>query len=170
MSQPPAALKPSAWACTIVENLHSVVAVVAGKSIWAMSLQAKYCHCLGGPNVAVMAMLADIIDQHALKTGHVQTGIFYSARTFFAKASQSASNLIAGLALMHVVGMPIGAVPGQLGQDVLIRLGWTYALGSTGALIAVFFYFQYRLSKDDHARIREELESRQAAPPAHNVE
>jgi len=131
---------------------------------------ALISHCGAGISVAVMAMLADIVDEHALKTGHVQTGIFYSARTFFAKASQSVSNLIAGFALMHMVGMPIGAVPGQVDQDVVTRLGWIYVLGTTGALIALFFYSQYRLSKDDHARIREELESRQAASAAHNIE
>jgi Na+/melibiose symporter-like transporter len=51
-----------------------------------------------------------------------------------------------------------------------MKLGWTCAFGSLGILIAIFFYFQYRLSKEDLARIRAELESRQAASPAHNVE
>jgi Na+/melibiose symporter-like transporter len=55
-------------------------------------------------------------------------------------------------------------------QDVIMRLGWTYAFGSLGVFIAIFFYFQYRLSKEDLARIRAELESRQGASPAHNVE
>jgi len=131
---------------------------------------ALMSHCGAAFSVAALSMLADIIDEHALKTGHVQTGIFYSARTFFSKASQSVSNLIAGFALMHIVRMPIGAVPGQLGQDVITRLGWTYVFGSVGALLAAFFYGQYRLTKDDHARIREELESRQAASAADNVE
>ena len=130
---------------------------------------ALSCHCIGGLSVAVMSMLADIIDQHALKTGHVQTAIFYSARTFFSKASYSFATLIAGLALMHLVRMPVGAMPGKLDPDVITRLGWVYLLGCVGALTAIFFYAQYRLSKDDHARIREELDSRRAASPAHNV-
>jgi Na+/melibiose symporter-like transporter len=127
-------------------------------------------HCGSGFNVAVMSMLADVIDEHTLKTGHVQTGILYSARTFFSKTSQSAAQLIGGLALRFLVRMPIGAVPGRVGQDVLMRLGWTWVFGSLGVLISIFFYFQYRLSKEDHARIRAELESRQRASPAHNVE
>ena len=131
---------------------------------------ALMAHCGSGFNVAVMSMLADVIDEHALKTGHVQTGILYSARTFFAKASQSAASWMGGLALMYLVRMPIGAVPGQVGQDVLMRLGWTWVFGSAGILIGIFFYFQYRLSKEDHARIRAELESRQGASPAHDVE
>jgi Na+/melibiose symporter-like transporter len=131
---------------------------------------ALMSHCGAAFSVAVLSMLADVIDQHTLKTGHVQTGIFYSARTFFAKASQSAAYWIGGRAMMYLVRMPIGAVPGRLGQDVIMRLGWTYAFGSLGVLISIFFYRQYRLSKEDLARIRAELESRQGASPAHNVE
>lgn len=131
---------------------------------------AVMSYCGAAFSVAVLSMLADVIDEHSLKTGHVQTGIFYSARTFFSKASQSASNLIVGVALVRLVKLPIGAVPAKLDEGVLTRLGWTYAFGAVGAGIAAFFYSRYRLTKDDHARIREELESRQRASSAHNVE
>ncbi len=125
---------------------------------------------MGGLNVAVMAMLADIIDQHALKTGHVQSAIFYSARTFFAKASQSFAVLVAGYAMTYIVKLPVGAVPSELADGVLTRMGWVHTVAFVGALIAIFFYAQYRLSKEDHARIREQLEAQQPVTPAFETE
>lgn len=125
---------------------------------------------MGGLNVAVMSMLADIIGGHALKTGHVQSAIFYSARTFFSKASQSFSVLVAGLAMTYIAKMPIGAVPGELEEGVLTRMGWVHTVAFAGAFVAILFYAQYRLSKDEHARIREQLEAQQAAAPAYETE
>jgi Na+/melibiose symporter-like transporter len=117
-------------------------------------------HCLGGLNVSVMSMLADVIDQHTLKTGNVQAGIFYSARTFFAKASNSMSNLIAGVLFSYVVLLPTGAIPGKLPADVLYRLGVVAGpLAALGAVISIFFYSAYRLSKAEHAGIQAELDA-----------
>jgi Na+/melibiose symporter-like transporter len=115
--------------------------------------------CVGGLNVVVMSMLADIVDQHALATGHVKSGIFYSARAFFAKASYSIATLIGGLALMHVVRLPVGAVPGKLEPGVVSRLGWVGVAHFAGAVIALFFYARYRLTREDYARIRRALDS-----------
>lgn len=120
--------------------------------------QVVSAHCLGGLNVSVMSMLADIIDEHTLKTGNVQTGIFYSARTFFAKASNSLSNLIAGVLFSVVVKLSTGAIPGQVADDVIFRLGVVAGpCAALGAVISIFFYANYRLSKAEHAQIQAEL-------------
>jgi Na+/melibiose symporter-like transporter len=124
---------------------------------------ALYTHFLGGLAVAVLSMLADVIDQHNLRTGHVQSAIFYSSRTFFAKVSWSIASLISGIALMYLVGLKSGDVPEDLAPDVISRLGWVYAVGCLGGVLSAFAYAKYRLTKDDHARIREELDSRKAA-------
>lgn len=114
--------------------------------------------CAGALNVAVMSMLADIVDQHALATGRAMSGIFYSARAFFAKASYSLATLIGGIVLMHVVCLPVGAVPGNLAADVVDRLGWVGAAHFAGAMISLFFYARYRLSREEHASIRARLQ------------
>ena len=106
-------------------------------------------------------MLADVIDEHTLKTGNVQTGIFYSARTFFAKASNSLSNLIAGVLFSAVVMLPTGAIPGEVAADIIFRLGVVAGpCAALGAVISIFFYSNYRLSKVAHARIQAELSAR----------
>jgi Na+/melibiose symporter-like transporter len=118
--------------------------------------------CVAGLNVTVMSMLADIVDQHTLETGHVKSGMFYAARAFFAKASYSLASLVGGLALMHYVRLPVGAVPGRLEPEVVERLGWLGVLHFVGALVSLFFYARYRLTREDHARIRDELAERRA--------
>jgi GPH family glycoside/pentoside/hexuronide:cation symporter len=123
--------------------------------------QVVSAHCLGGLNVSVMSMLADVIDQHTLKTGNVQTGIFYSARTFFAKASNSLSNLIAGVLFSAVVMLPTGAIPGEVAAGILFRLGVVAGpFAALGAVISIFFYRNYRFSKEEHAQIQAELSAR----------
>ena len=49
-----------------------------------------------------MSALADISDEHELNTGRRQEGIFYSARTFFAKVTNGIGHLIAGIAAFAV--------------------------------------------------------------------
>ena len=121
-------------------------------------------HCMAGLGVCVMSMLADIIDQNTLKTGHVKTAIFYSARGLFSQASRSLAILVGGFAMMHLVKMPVGAVPGKVGMDVVNRLGMLFVLRLTGTFISIFLYAQYRLSRAEHAEIRGELEKREKAP------
>ena len=53
------------------------------------------------------------------------TGLFFSARAFFAKASYSFGHLFGGLTLDWFVKLPYNAVPGELAPEVLTRLGLT---------------------------------------------
>jgi Na+/melibiose symporter-like transporter len=125
--------------------------------------------CLASLNVCVMSMLADIADQHQLETGRRQEGIFYSARQFFAKASNGLAHVLGSLALDYVVRLPIGPTAGEVAPDVLFRMGLVAGpIAAIGAALAIFCYGSYRLSRADHARIRAELESRDAtvASPA----
>ena len=117
-------------------------------------------HCMSGLGVCVMSMLADIIDQDTLKTGHVKTAIFYSARGLFSQASRSLTILLGGFAMMYLVKMPVGAVPGKVGMDVINRLGLLFVLRLTGTFASIFLYAQYRLSRAEQKEIRMELEER----------
>lgn len=122
--------------------------------------------CVGVLNVAVMSMLADVVDQHALATGQVKSGVLYSARAFFGKASYSFATLVGALALMHVVRMPVGAVPGELEPGLVSRLGWVAVGHYIGGILSLIFYARYKLSRQEHARIRRELDQRMTNSPA----
>lgn len=116
-------------------------------------------------SVAVLAMLGDVADQSELATGRRQEGLVYSARAFFAKASNSAGHFIAGVALDLYVKLPFDAAPGQLAPDIVERIGFTAGpIMGLGGFIAVFFYLQYGLSRSQHAEIVAALEAGRRAP------
>ncbi len=111
-------------------------------------------------NISVMSALADVADEHELATGRRQEGIFYSARTFFSKLTSGLGHLLAGIAI-DVIGFPLGARVGEVASDVLWKLGLVDGpIASIPALIAIFFYARYRISKTRHSQIQQALLAR----------
>ena len=110
--------------------------------------------------ISVMSALADIADEHELNTGRRQEGIFYSARSFFAKASSGFGHLFAGIAIT-VIEFPVGAEPGTVDADTLLYLGLVDGpIAVIPGFIAVYFYTRYRLTRGDHAAIQAQLRER----------
>lgn len=108
-------------------------------------------------NISVMSALADIADEHELRTGRRQEGIFYSARTFFAKTSNGIGHFIAGIAL-DVIEFPARAVPGEVGSEKIFALGLIDGpFAMVWGLIAACFYAGYRIDREYHAKIQAEL-------------
>jgi Na+/melibiose symporter-like transporter len=111
-------------------------------------------------NISVMSALADIADEHELKTGRRQEGIFFAARTFFAKSTNGVGHIVAGIAL-DVIEFPTQAVAGEVDPDKIFALGiidgpFTMAWG----LIAACFYSGYRINKKYHEEIQQKLAER----------
>ena len=119
--------------------------------------------CLGALNVCVMSMLADLVDEHQLTTGRRQEGIFYSARIFFAKASNSVASFLAGITLAYYAELPANSIPGQLDDEILSRMGLLVVIFSIGAVIAAWFYARYALDKGRVEEIQQELADRAKA-------
>ena len=114
-------------------------------------------------SISVMSMLADIADQHELTTGNRREGIFYSARTFFSKATTALGTLVGGIAI-DVIDFPSGAKPGEVPAEILTQLGLLDGpISVIPALFAIYFYSQYRITRGEHASIRRELDARDAA-------
>ena len=113
--------------------------------------------------VAILSMLGDVADQLELQKGSRQEGLIYSARAFFAKASNSAGHLIAGVMLDLFIVLPFDAVPGKVDPDVVMRLALAGGpIMGLASLLAIPMYAQYRLPKAEHQRILAELEERKA--------
>jgi GPH family glycoside/pentoside/hexuronide:cation symporter len=111
-------------------------------------------------NISVMSALADIADEHDMKTGRRQEGIFYSARTFFAKATNGVGHIVAGIAL-DLIEFPTRAEPGLVAEDKLFALGIVDGpFAMVWGLIAAVFYAGYRIDKKYHAKIRAALRAR----------
>ncbi|MEM8768024.1 MAG: MFS transporter [Pseudomonadota bacterium] len=118
-------------------------------------------YCTGAIlNISVMSMLADIADQHELKTGLRKEGIFYSARAFFGKATSALGHLIGGIAI-DVIGFPTGAQPGTVDEEILFELGLIDGpIAAIPALIAIYFYARYSITRAEHREIRRALDAR----------
>lgn len=117
--------------------------------------------------ISLLSALADVADEHELHTGRRQEGVFYAARTFFAKLSSALGHVLAGVAV-DLIGFPKGGKPGEVDQEVLFDLGLIDGpIASVPSLIAVAFYVRYRIDKRRHAEIQRALHSQRAkASPA----
>jgi Na+/melibiose symporter-like transporter len=115
---------------------------------------AGFSLAIGIGSVAIYSMLGDIIDENELETGLRQEGLFYSARAFFAKASNSFGHFIAGVTLDVFVHLPFDAVPGQLEETVVTRMGVVAGpiMGVT-AIISLLIYSRYNLTRKRHEEI-----------------
>ena len=109
-----------------------------------------------------MSALADIADEQELMTNRRQEGVFYAARSFFAKASSGLGHLLAGIAI-DVIEFPVSAEPGTVAADKVFNLGLVDGpIAVIPGVVAVFFYLKYNLSRKRHAEIQAELRARQA--------
>ena len=105
--------------------------------------------------------IGDIVDENELLTGERQEGLFYSARAFFAKASNSVGHLFAGLMLEYYVRLPQQAVPGELDADIIMRLGITAGpIMGVAAIFSLLIYNLYNLNRERHQQILRELRER----------
>jgi GPH family glycoside/pentoside/hexuronide:cation symporter len=114
--------------------------------------------------ISVLSALADVADEYELATGQRQEGVFFAARTFFAKMSGGLGTILAGIAI-DVIAFPQGAKPGQVAGDVLFQLGLVDGpIASIPALFSIYCYSRYRITKQRHAEIQRELVARRAKP------
>jgi glycoside/pentoside/hexuronide:cation symporter, GPH family len=119
---------------------------------------AGFVFSVGIGSVAIMSMIGDVIDENELVTGLRQEGLFYSSRAFFAKAANSLGHFIAGVMLDIFVHLPFEAVPGQLEEGILMRLGITAGpVMGLFAVVSLVFYSRYKLSRERHKEILEAL-------------
>ena len=111
-------------------------------------------------NISVMSALADVADEHDLKSGRRQEGIYYSARTFFAKASNGVGHVVAGIAL-DLIEFPPNAVPGEVVAEKIFALGVVDGpFAMVWGLIAAALYARYGITRAYHAQIQRQLRER----------
>lgn len=115
--------------------------------------------CAAAGAVAMMSMLGDITDENEFLIGLRQEGLIYSARAFFAKASNSAGHLVGGVMLDLYIVFPFDAVPGEVDSEVIWRLGlFGGPIMCIAGICALPFYARYRLTRARHREILNELE------------
>lgn len=115
-----------------------------------------------GLTIIFTSMLADTMDRNELDTGQRQEAVYSSALTFSLKATSGLGGLVAGLVL-EAIAFPTGSETGEIGAQTLTRLG------STVAIVIVFFWFfallafrRYSLTRDEHTSILEQIGAKRA--------
>ncbi len=112
-------------------------------------------------HVSGMSMMGDIADEHELKHGRRQEGVYFGSHNFALKCTQALGNLAAGFAL-DLVNFPVNSTPGEVPQQVLFN----YGLVSVGLVImagvGLWVFWPYDMSRQRHAEIRRSLDERTA--------
>ena len=123
--------------------------------------RAGFAFSIGVSTVVMLSMIGDIIDDNELETGERQEGLYYAARAFFAKASNSFGHFFAGLVLDFYILMPFDAVPGELDSGVVTRLGiMAGPIMALAAVVSLFVYNKYSLPRERHQEITRLLQER----------
>ena len=110
-----------------------------------------------------MSALADIADDHERNTGRRQEGIFYSARTFFAKVTNGIGHVVAGIAL-DVIEFPQGVAASEIAPEKIVALGIIDGpFAMIWGLLAAVIYRGYRIDRRYHSQVQADLAARRQA-------
>jgi Na+/melibiose symporter-like transporter len=113
--------------------------------------------------IVIDSQLADIADEHELKTGKRAEGVIFSVRSFGRKATQGVGGLIAGFGL-ELIGFPENAEVGKIAPEtidgLLILNGPVYL---AIYVVGILFMTLYRIDKKRHAEILTKLKTRREA-------
>ncbi|MCB1647528.1 MAG: MFS transporter [Pseudomonadales bacterium] len=115
--------------------------------------------------VSFGSMVADIADQHELQTGKRQEGIFFGASSFSNKSASGLGTFVAGMAL-DLISWPRGVgiqSAADIPPDTLMMLGLLFGPIVSGfAVVSVWCYNHYNLTRAEHEEILEQLATRRA--------
>ena len=118
--------------------------------------------------VAFGSMMADVADEHELESGVRQEGIFFGAVAFSAKATSGFGTFLGGLGL-DFIGWPRGAdvqSAADVPAETLLNLGLFYGPVVAGfAVVSLWCYTHYSLSRARHVQILAALAARRNAAP-----
>jgi glycoside/pentoside/hexuronide:cation symporter, GPH family len=113
------------------------------------------------------SVVADILDDHELRTHHRQEAMFSAALSFSGKAVSGLGIIVGGLVL-KLVDIPAGTAPADVAPAAITRLGLIVGVGVPLLyLIPISLIRRYRITRTAHAEIRRALDARRAA---HNGE
>ena len=130
--------------------------------LWTLVVLAFVGACIGiQASVAVGSMMGDIADEHELRHGTRQEGIYFGSYSFSAKCTGAVGNLIAGI-VVDVVGLVPGMKPGEVPEDVLQHFGLAYFFIALLLVVSTWVFLPYSLDSRRHRAIVDELRQKRA--------
>jgi Na+/melibiose symporter-like transporter len=101
--------------------------------------------------IIVTSMLADVVEDNAVRTGRRSEGLFFAANSILAKSVTGVGTLGAGL-MLTAVNFPRHAGPGQVSQEMIHALGLIYlpaALVLSALALASLVFFRIDQAKHE---------------------
>ncbi|MFC1750908.1 MFS transporter [Pseudomonadota bacterium] len=102
----------------------------------------------------------DVLDDHELRTGHRQEGMFNAAHSFSTKAMSGIGILMGGL-IISLIGFPVGVAPSDVPAQAITNLG--IVMGIFVPLLHIFpvlILARYNITQKRHAEIRAAIDQR----------
>jgi len=106
------------------------------------------------------SIVADLLDDHELRTGYRQEAMFNAALSFSGKAVSGIGTLFGGL-IITLIAFPTNVEPAKVPPDTILRLGVV-----VGVLIPLLYVIpislitRYRITRERHAAIQAALAAR----------
>lgn len=114
----------------------------------------------GSGNLMLRSIVADVADQHCLKTGNDRLGLFFSV---FALSDKAGAALAIGVALPLAAWLGFSANHAN-SPLVLEHLKYLFAIGpALGHLLSAAIIFRFPIDETTHGEIRRKLAARDAA-------
>lgn len=102
------------------------------------------------PMILTGSMLADVIEESEMRTGHREEGLFFAGNLFMQKCVTGIGTFAAGT-LITLVGFPQNAVPGAVDPEVIDRLMLTFVILTVVFVsAAVAMFVRFPLGEEDH--------------------
>nr|WP_295106496.1 MFS transporter [uncultured Caulobacter sp.] len=127
-----------------------------------LAIQTLYWTCGVVSVIMITAMLSDVIDDSAVRTGRRAEGLFFAANSIVQKCVSGLGVFVSGL-LLSVVAFPRGASPATVDPQVVTRLVLVYA----PTLVVLYgvgmaCLLGYRITRERHAENVRLLAEREA--------
>jgi GPH family glycoside/pentoside/hexuronide:cation symporter len=132
-----------------------LLAILVGATTFAAAIAV--IHGILGASV-----VADVLDDHELRTGFRQEAMFNAALSFSGKAVSGIGIVIGGM-ILDLVALPRGIAPADVPAAAIQRLGWIVGIGVPLLyLIPIALTTRYRLTRAAHTEIRRALDERRS--------
>lgn len=128
-----------------------------------------------GAGVAVIqgiigaSVVADVLDDHELRTGYRQEAMFNAALSFSGKAV-SGIGIILGGVIIKSINFPTGVAPSAVPPEKIFHLGLV-----VGVLVPMLYVIpislitRYRITREEHERIRAALATKRGGGPTRPI-
>jgi GPH family glycoside/pentoside/hexuronide:cation symporter len=112
--------------------------------------------------ISAGSMMADVAEQHEVRSGRAQGGIFFSSTSFSGKLASGLGHFIAGVGL-DLIAFPLQSDPAEVSSSALASLGLLSLCAVPLTVIGVFCFRYYKIDQAEQLRTRAILAERHAS-------